>query len=48
MNQYIAFIRDDKGKLTEAKRIQASDMLDAIEQTSIYDVIAKLEEKEKK
>ncbi len=46
MNQYVAFIRDEKG--TEAKRIQASDMLDAIEQTSIYDVIAKLEEKEKK
>jgi len=46
MNQYIAFIKDEKG--TEVERVQAIDMLDAIEQTSIYDVIAKLEEKGKK
>ena len=46
MNQYIAFIKDEKG--TEVERVQANDILDAIEQTRIYDVIAKLEEKENK
>ena len=42
MNQYVVFIRNEKGKLIETKRIEAVDIHDAIEQTNgVYDVIKK-------
>ena len=45
MNQYVVFIRNEKGKLIETKRIEAVDIHDAIGQTNgIYDVIKKEEE----
>ena len=42
MNQYVVFIRDEKGKLIETERIEAVDIHGAIEQTNgVYDVIKK-------
>ena len=42
MSQYVVFIRNEKGKLIETKRIEAADIHDAIGQTNgVYDVIKK-------
>ena len=42
MSQYVVFIRNEKGKLIETKRIEAVDIHDAIGQTNgVYDVIKK-------
>ncbi|MCK4526177.1 hypothetical protein KAW18_02300 [candidate division WOR-3 bacterium] len=46
MNQYIVFVRNEKGKLIETERVEATDIHDAIRQTNgTYDVIEKKENK---
>ena len=47
MNQYIVFVRNEKSELVETKRVEATDIHDAIRQTNgVYDVIEKEEKKD--